>query len=103
MGRLELKAWPLDTDAHPYAILTQISKGLSGRGLHPSSILVQKRDQDLFSAWLGFETYEERHFMGFRVVYWESESYDEKIVVVGTLSSSGYLTDASEGVVVDLV
>ena len=103
LGKIELKAWPLIPDAHPYSILTSISQFLSGRNLHPSSILVPARDRELFSAWLGFETYQERHFMGFRIVYWDTETHSEKIVVVGTLSSAGYLTDAAEGVVVDLV
>ena len=103
VGKIELKAWPLDPDAHPYAILTTIARKLSTQGLHPMSILVPRKDQELFSAWLGFEEYKERHFMGFRIIYWETQRYTEKIVVVGTLSSSGYLTDAAEGVVVDLV
>lgn len=102
LSKIQLIPWPLDVEKHPYTVIHEVTGKLSQDGYHPTAVLVGEHDRELFSAWMGYEDFTSEYLFGLRVVYWDSNAPDERIIVLGMPTASGYVSEAVIGVVVDL-
>ncbi len=90
---------PFVPDAHPYHNMEAAMQMLTDRDVRPAFFFAPE------GPWVAayFDLDKDpppTHVLGLRIVYSKSETYREKFVVVG--SSSGYLSDSSFGVIIDM-
>jgi hypothetical protein len=103
LENIKLDHYPFEPDEHSYLTLVGVTGLITDRKLKPSHILAPGDEdfKEILAAWLGLEDLADSNILGMRLTYFSSDRFQDKIVVVGT--SSGYLTDALYGVVVDIV
>ncbi len=90
---------PFNPHAHPYHNVEEATRMVTARGVRPAFFFAPE------GPWVAayFDLPKDpppTHVFGMKVIYSHSDTYAEKFVVVG--SRTGYLSDSSFGVIIDM-
>lgn len=99
---LEMDDYPFDRAEHPFHAFMNALRLINSRGLHATHVIAQ--DAEMFAAWLNLPWIPQsgEKVMGLRALFDNSEDLADKVLFLGSVNNTGFLTDAVLGVVVDM-
>lgn len=101
LGRIAsaLRVYPFRPTDHPYTMLMNSADELARINLRPTHLVAPS--EEILAAWVGRDKIRSNQVLGYKVLY--TQKYADKILLLGSSSNTGLLSDVVTGIIMDIV